>query len=624
MYQVLIDGRDLYYPADEEYALTTGNVALKLNDAGSFDFNIPIINPEYNNIHPRISMIQVLKDGKELFCGEVREVRKDFYGTKQVYAVGELAFLFDSIQPQAVYHDKTPKQLLEMWLNIHNSQVEDKKKFYIGIVTVKDSNDSMYRFTNQETTLDCIRTKLCDSLNGYLRIRKDKGKRYLDLITLEDYGSVCEQSIEFGENLLDYSENVTADELYTCVVPKGARLDESPIEGLDAYVDIKSVNNGKDYLYINDAVNTYGWNRCVVSWDDVTEPENLKRKGENWLKDNQFERMTLSLSAMDLSVLEADIEAFSLGDFIPVYSKPHGMDRQFPCTAMNIDILDDSKNKISLGGEQKTFTDIVSGNKNVLNEQIHTVNRELSSVIQKAKDDFKDALESASGLYKTEVKQDDGSTIIYYHDKKKLEDSMIQMVFNAAGFGITSDGGKNWYGMQVDGTFISDILKTTGIMADWVIAGVLRSIDYEKGENGIAFNLNSKKIEGYLNSVLQDGTESKLKFNISAPGIEYAINEVKDGKTYERYVRLRPNNVTAGNSDAEVLIGSIARGSANVQISNKKTGKSMQIEADNIIFTRDAKNENSKTGRAEFSDGSYLEYINGILVGGRTANGTEF
>ena len=161
-------------------------------------------------------------------------------------------------------------------------------------------------------------------------------------------------------------------------------------------------------------------------------------------------------------------------------------------------------------------------------------------------------------------------------------------------------------------------------MADWIIAGVLKSIDYEKGESGVAFNLNSRKIEGYLNSVLQDGTDSKLKFSVSGTGIEYAINEVKDGKTYERYARLRPNNVTVGNSDAEVSIGSIARGSANVQISNKKTGKSMQIEADNIIFTRDAKNENSKTGRAEFSDGSYLEYINGILVGGRTANGTEF
>ena len=78
--------------------------------------------------------------------------------------MGELAFLFDSIQPQAVYHDMTSRQLLETWLNIHNSQVEDKKKFYVGMVTVHDSNDSMYRFTNQETTLDCIRDKLCDSL----------------------------------------------------------------------------------------------------------------------------------------------------------------------------------------------------------------------------------------------------------------------------------------------------------------------------------------------------------------------------------------------------------------------------------------------------------------------------
>ena len=36
-------------------------------------------------------------------------------------------------------------------------------------------------------------------------------------------------------------------------------------------MDITSVNNGKDYLYSEDAVATYGWNRCVVSWDDVTE-----------------------------------------------------------------------------------------------------------------------------------------------------------------------------------------------------------------------------------------------------------------------------------------------------------------------------------------------------------------
>ncbi len=297
MYQILIDGGDLYYPGDEEYTIADAVVNLQLNDSGSVEFNLPVTNPEYANIKNRISMIQVLKNGNEIFYGEVREAEKDFYGTKQVYAVGELAFLFDSIQPQAKYQDKTARQLLEAWLNVHNSQVEEKKRFYVGMVTVHDSNDSLYRFTNQETTLDCIREKLCEKLNGYLRIRKVDGKRYLDLVTLQDYGKICEQSIEFGENLLDYAENVSASDLYTCVIPKGARLEESKIEGLESYVDITSVNSGKDYLYSQEAVNLYGWNRCVVSWDDVTEPVNLKKKGEQWLKDNQYETMVLELSA---------------------------------------------------------------------------------------------------------------------------------------------------------------------------------------------------------------------------------------------------------------------------------------------------------------------------------------
>ena len=51
-------------------------------------------------------------------------------------------------------------------------------------------------------------------------------------------------------NLLDYSEDTTADDLYTAVIPHGVRLDESPVEGLEAYLDITSVNDGKNYLYI--------------------------------------------------------------------------------------------------------------------------------------------------------------------------------------------------------------------------------------------------------------------------------------------------------------------------------------------------------------------------------------
>ena len=202
-------------------------------------------------------MIQVLKDGKEIFNGEVKYYDKESDNVKSIYAEGELSFLQDSIQPQAEYHELTSRQMLETWINEHNSQVEERKRFHVGIVTIHDSNDSLYRYTNRENTLDAIKEKLLERLGGYLRIRKVNGVRYLDWITLPEYGKYCEQPIEFGTNLLDYAENTSAVNLATAVVPLGAKLEESLIEGLEAYTDITSVNNGVDYLYIPEAVKRF-------------------------------------------------------------------------------------------------------------------------------------------------------------------------------------------------------------------------------------------------------------------------------------------------------------------------------------------------------------------------------
>ena len=482
MYQVLIDGRDLFYPGDEEYTVSDAVVNLQLNDSGTFECDVPVTNPEYGNIKGRISMIQVLKDNKEIFYGEVRESEKDFYGTKQVYAVGELAFLMDSIQPQAVYHDITSRQLLETWLNIHNSQVEDKKKFYVGMVTVHDTNDSLYRYTNQENTLDCIREKLCEKLGGYLRIRKADGKRYLDLVTLQEYGKICEQSIEFGENLLDYSENVSASDLYTCVIPKGARLDESPIEGLEAYVDITSVNDGKDYLYSEDAVATYGWNRCVVSWDDVTEPANLKKKGEDWLKDNQYETMVLELTAADLSLLGHDIESFELGDTIPVYSKPHGMDRTFPVQKLELHLQDPASDKLQLGNTMKlSYTDRNKGNLTIVHQQLEN-NRQTTAWLQSAIDNATAMMTGSRGGYKVSEYDEDGRWLRdLYMNAPSKEDATLVMQVNMNGIGFSRDGFDGPYknAWTIDGVLLGEFLKAGSVQAEALSAEYKASVSDE-------------------------------------------------------------------------------------------------------------------------------------------------
>ena len=479
MYQILIDGRDLYYPRDEEYTVSDAVVHLQLNDSGSVEFGLPVLNPEYGNIKNRISMLQVLKNGKEIFYGEVRESEKDFYGTKQVYAVGELAFLFDSIQPQAKYQDMTSRQLLETWLNIHNSQVEEKKRFYVGMVTVHDPNDSLYRFTNQETTLDCIREKLCEKLDGYLRIRKVDGKRYLDLVTLQEYGKICEQPIEFGDNLLDYSENVSASELYTCVIPKGARLEESPIEGLEAYVDIKSVNGGKDYLYSQDAVNTYGWNRCVVSWGDVTEPANLKKKGEQWLKDNQYENMVLELSAADLSLLDADLESFELGDSVPVYSKPHGMDRTFPVQKLELHLQNPAEDKLQLGTSMKlSYTEQNKGNYQYFNQQLEST-RQTTAWLQSAIDNATAMMTGSKGGYKVSEYDEKGRWLrdLYMNAPSKEQATQVMQI-NMNGIGFSRDGFDGPYknAWTIDGVLLGEFIKAGSVSAEKLSAEYKSSV----------------------------------------------------------------------------------------------------------------------------------------------------
>lgn len=504
MYQILIDGKDLYYPGDEEYVITSGKVKLQLNDSGTLECGVPVSNPEYNNIRNRISMIQVLRNGKEIFYGEVRESGKDFRNTKQVYAVGELAFLFDSIQPQADYHNKTPYEMLKTWLDIHNSQVEEKKRFQIGMVTVKDSNDSIRRYTNQETTLDAIREKLCDSLGGYLRIRKENGIRYLDLVTLQDYGNPCTQSIEFGENLLDYAENASASDLYTCCIPRGAMLEESPIQGLTAYVDIKSVNSGKDYVYSQEAVDTYGWNRCVVSFENVTEPANLKKKAEDWLKDNQFEKLTLDITAVDLSLMDVDYESFCLGDRIPVYSRPHGMDRMFPVQSMELDLLDYSSDRLKLGNTLRL--NYIDQNK----QNIQNMNNKLEEQVNKRASFLQNAIANATAMilgskggYKlTELDENGRWLRDLYMDAPDKSQAKNVMQVNMNGIGFSNDGYNGPYksAWTIDGHFLADWITAGTMQADRIRGGILQSNNFADGQSGMQINMDSGKIDAnYLN-----------------------------------------------------------------------------------------------------------------------------
>ena len=225
MYEIRTDdGQAVYYQGDPDYAAYSIECSLAKGDAGYLKLTLPKTNPMWGKLVTRKTMLVMTLGKEEVGRFEVRELSHDSQFGEDVYAVGELAWLYDSIQPQAEFHEISPRDFLRTLLDVHNAQCPEHQ-FRLGIVDVTDPNDSLYRFTNRETTLDDIRDKLVDRLGGNVKLRRVNGVRYLDYLTDATYGSEATQRVYFGENMLDYCDNMTSSDVCSVVVPLGCRLE---------------------------------------------------------------------------------------------------------------------------------------------------------------------------------------------------------------------------------------------------------------------------------------------------------------------------------------------------------------------------------------------------------------
>lgn len=184
MYQVFLDEHVLYIPGDDGAVLIDPVLELALGKSGTFSARVPKVNPLYEKLKALDSTVRVERDGVALFYGRILSVERDFYGTKSITCEGELAFLLDSVQEPSEFHDISPRAFLETLIAKHNNQMAKdgahNKRFTVGQVTVTDPNDSLYRYTNWETSLDAITDKLVKRLGGFLRVRHVGEVRYLD------------------------------------------------------------------------------------------------------------------------------------------------------------------------------------------------------------------------------------------------------------------------------------------------------------------------------------------------------------------------------------------------------------------------------------------------------------
>lgn len=512
IYEVFVDEKPLFYPNDEEAVIYNSKLEEALNDAGTFTCTVPKSNPLFDEIYPRVSMVQILRDGKEIWSGQVRTYEEEFEGEKELSCVGELAFLYDSVQPQDRFQNQTPAQFFNHLLAVHNSKVEDNKKFEPGIVTVTDPNNSIYRYTNYEDTLSAMRNKLCNSLNGYLRVRKSNGKRYLDLVRLEDYGKYCDQPIKMGYNMLDYVKKNSGETIYTVLIPLGARLEESEVDGLDAYTNIKSVNNGKDYIYNEEAVKHFGMIWTTKKWDDVTEPANLKRKGEQWLETTQYETVSLKLTAVDMSMLNQELDKFDLGDTIRAVAKPFGLDVTYPVQKKTTYLQEPEKNTITLGNTaaSKSYTKQVQASISDIEQSMP----QEKTILQLAREKASQLIQSASeGNIYTVYDENNKPKELLIMDQPDINTAQKVWRWNMNGFGYSNTGYNGEYGTAItmDGEIVGERITANSISAEKLTVEYKDKLDTRFSiVNG---NITAEVGKSTLSSLSNDYETAKKRYN---------------------------------------------------------------------------------------------------------------
>lgn len=354
MYSIYTGLQAIYAPAGvgSSYLVINPRYQHEINKAGQLEFTLTPDNEMYGKLRKFTTPISLYHGDKEIFFGRVVSIEQDFLKNERVTVEGALMFLHDAVCRPFTFEDSTAgcvRKYLERMLTVYNRAVEDWKKIHVGTVTVTESNNYLMRYKDSygdiyEAVMDHT---VNSSLGGYLSIRRDHGKTYLDYT--EEPGETSNQVIQFGSNLLDLSRYVTAEDVYTVIIPIGKEVNGKK-------TTIKEVNDGKDYIESQTGVRLFGRIEKTVQFPEYTKAKWLRNAAVKALNKAILESISLEVKAVDLSLIQPNLDGLRQGTMVRVLSIPHGIDEYMVCRKIDINLNEPDDAVYSLGAEAATLS----------------------------------------------------------------------------------------------------------------------------------------------------------------------------------------------------------------------------------------------------------------------------
>lgn len=426
MIRIDVDNSTLYNPLNANaFPVINPTLSVELNKAGSASFTLPPKHPLYGSINKLKSKVTIWDQNSVLWRGRCLNYEDDAAKNRTFLIEGQLAYLNDAIIRPYSYTG-TVRGFLQKIINEYNEQVDAWKQITLGTVTVTSAEGSTItrKSTAYTSAWDEINSQLVNVLGGYLipQYNQDGG---MTLSYREEPGDLGTQDIRFGTNLMDLSRFVSAENIYTVLIPTGKSISETTSDTTTsrsgANVTIESVNGGKDYIQNNAAVNLFGKIWKEKNWSYISSPSELKAIGAADLAKNIAESITINIDAIDLHVLNVNTQAIKLGSLHNVIASYYGLNAPFYCSKIDYNFNAPSQNRYTFGTLQQTLTELqrdeemqtdsdISNTSEDINDRIDNTEGNLTGEAEtrEANDDAILALIGADGLVP------EGQTVLQY------------------------------------------------------------------------------------------------------------------------------------------------------------------------------------------------------------------
>lgn len=519
----------LYRPNDPQALVLSPKLTREVSKGGSLVFTMTRDHAQYDMLQKLSTVVQVRRDGKEIWRGRVLKHEADFYNRRVVYCEGALSYFNDSSITPFNYKG-TLRQFLQHLIDAHNDQVKSKMKcFQLGTVTAALGNlvvqfgdaDQYGVGEDYGKVWDILDKLVLKVFGGYFYCGFDAATGY-NVLNYCDQAVEAKrqtaQKIEYGRNLLNLSETTDATDLYTRIYPIGNKhtvdtskwyyklmwwrdpskdkheerwgIMEADAATVAQYLPASgySYNLEEGWIQNDTAVQKFGIITRIVELDTDSTNDTFAA-GVQALQQNYAMKTSYVIRAVDLVDAGYDTDRLDFSMYSHIISKPHSVDAVMLCTKLVEPLEKPAQKEFTFGMTRRTLTDrqvANMGTTNLLVESAYTSEKyhqdmlkRLFAASEQAKKDSDEAAKTATNFL--EYTPQNG--LIVRHDS--LPGKQVQILND----GIRVMDGSSMVNIQANAISITDGMGSCSINSGSIIFNGIRNSKifewpYQKDSHG--------------------------------------------------------------------------------------------------------------------------------------------